>query len=247
MLWRLRNDGLRGWQPAAVLLGVVAAVLAPWTVRNARQIGRATPTTTHGGYTLLLGNNPAFYQHLAEAPWGEVWDSRDLDQERAAWLAAHDNDEAAADRDSYRKAWRHIRSQPTAFAKATMIRIGRLWSPLPHRISPTESAARGTARWTVAAWYLALFAAGVRGLWLLSRPGPESHGAPSRLVSQSPWIDGLLLAATLTVVHAFFWSNLRMRAPLAPFLCLLAGAACEGRTRLCKALKNNDLREDTRR
>ena len=61
-------------------IGLLAAVcgLAPWAIRNQIVVGRPIVSTTHGGYTLLLGNNPSFYDHLRTAPRGTVW-SADID------------------------------------------------------------------------------------------------------------------------------------------------------------------------
>ena len=39
-----------------------------------------------------------------------------------------------------------------------------------------------------------------------------------------PWLEGSLLVGALTFVHLFYWSNMRMRAPLTPFLALLVAA-----------------------
>jgi len=64
----------KGRRCRAVLAFAVAAllVLTPWIVRNQVQFGRSIVATTHGGYTLWLGNNRSFYDYLREAPWGTV-------------------------------------------------------------------------------------------------------------------------------------------------------------------------------
>ena len=43
--------------PLLLALGI-ALGLAPWLARNAIQFRAFIPATTHGGYTLALGNNP---------------------------------------------------------------------------------------------------------------------------------------------------------------------------------------------
>src|SRR5262249_51902540 len=55
-LWRLVN--------LAGLLMAAAAVVSPWAIRNYRGFGKPIVTTTHGGYTLFLGNNGEFYDYL---------------------------------------------------------------------------------------------------------------------------------------------------------------------------------------
>lgn len=217
LLWeavRFWREGDRDQLGRLAVVGVVVALtLAPWTIRNAKQLGRATPTTTHGGYTLLLGNNPDFYRHLNEAPWGSVWDASQLDRERMQWMREHDMDEVAADRDSYTKAIDAITAEPGDFLYSSLVRLGRFWSPLPHQLSPDESRGRLWLRRLTSLWYDAVFVLAIVGLTVIPR---------RRLAG--PWREGLLLALSLTLVHMVFWSNMRMRAPLTPFLSLLAAA-----------------------
>ena len=98
---------------AASFAVAAALVLAPWAVRNQLQFGRPIVTTTHGGYTLLLGNNPYFYEHLRSAPWGSVWLAGKL-QEDLARRAPRNTpaQELAADRAAYGFAWETIRGEP---------------------------------------------------------------------------------------------------------------------------------------
>lgn len=55
---RLSNWGKRTAE-FGVLCMMVAAVLAPWTVRNYRTFGAFVPLSTSGGFNLVIGNNPA--------------------------------------------------------------------------------------------------------------------------------------------------------------------------------------------
>ena len=43
---------------------VVLIILSPWVYRNYQLFDKPVFATTHGGYTLLLGNNPLYYQQL---------------------------------------------------------------------------------------------------------------------------------------------------------------------------------------
>jgi len=52
----------------------VAVVIGPWAYRNFIQIGQWTMTTTHGGYTLLLANNPVLYENIQKHGWDRQWD-----------------------------------------------------------------------------------------------------------------------------------------------------------------------------
>jgi 4-amino-4-deoxy-L-arabinose transferase-like glycosyltransferase len=181
-------------------------VLAPWTVRNMVCFGRPVFATTHGGYTLRLGNNPAYYEFLRQRRWGQTWDVADtLPDHRSAASEIH------FDRNNYRAAWQCIRQQPANAAHACLVRLGSLWSLVPHPLQNPEPLGERIARYTVGIWYLAVYSLILVGL--------RNPGHPIR---RSTWHWGLLLCLSLTAVHCFYWSNMRMRAPLMPVLALLA-------------------------
>ncbi len=209
-------------------IGVVSAavVLAPWAIRNARTFGYPVVTTTHGGVTLLLANNPSFYEYLRSAPWGSTWDGREINQRYAELRSSHSQelfiggvrwpislkvDEVAVDRDAYRQAFENIRAEPGMFAYSCLMRVGRLWAVLPHQTSVNESPSRRGLRYSVAIWYTAELALAALGLWTLGR----------KLLA-SPWLWGMLLLGSFTLVHAFYWTDMRMRAPLVAVVALLA-------------------------
>lgn len=211
--WRWRMAGL-------VCLGF-AVTVAPWVLRNYWALGRPILTTTHGGYTLLLANNPAFYAHLRDNSWQTVWDARELTDQLPAPPRSDLHPEIAADRQLYDRARQAIRNDPAMFAYSTVYRLVSFWSPLPHQLSADESRLRQWSRYAVAIWYGAVFLMAAGGCWSLGR----------RLL-YSPWIWGLLVLCTLTAAHAVYWSNMRMRAPAMPVVYLLAAAAtCTARTR----------------
>ncbi|MDY0170221.1 MAG: glycosyltransferase family 39 protein [Thermoguttaceae bacterium] len=240
----------RRWRSAAqVFAGIVAGlaiVVGPWVVRNQVAFARPIAATTHGGYTLLLGNNPFFYEHLRSGRWFQAWDAEPFhDWWRRQRLAAGLSTSATGDSDSgvmhdaapqplsspavelqtdalaYRHAFAVIRRQPGTFAWSCLVRAGHFWSPLPYRLSPDESSLRRAARYGVAAWYAAVFTLAAIGL------GPVLFRENGIRRSVFAW--SLLAALALTAVHTFYWSNLRMRAPLIP---LVAIAAAEGATSL---------------
>ena len=69
--------GPGGWRRrarmAVVMVAAAVATLAPWAWRNARALGEPVWTTTHGGYTLALANNPVYYAEVLDGPPGAVW------------------------------------------------------------------------------------------------------------------------------------------------------------------------------
>ena len=205
----------------AYLLGA-SIVLSPWAIRNQLQFRRPIVTTTHGGYTLLLANNPEFYQWLRSGQWGSVWQA---DRFNADWNQRKPHDELRADRRAYAEAWQTIRRAPGTFAYACLVRVGRFWSPLPHQVVSDETSLRRWSRYAVAAWYVAEFLLMALGLVGHLRSDKEIPALPSALrPPPSPWLWGLLLVVCLTSVHAVFWTDMRMRAPLMPVVAMIAAA-----------------------
>ncbi len=220
------------WQVCVGLVVGLGVVVAPWIVRNQIAMGRPKVTTTHGGYTLLLGNNPFFYDYLQSTPWFGAWQA---DPFHAWWreiLAAErliepdgpserlvfrgPEAELQADALAYRYAFRTIRQQPGTFMWSCVVRAGRFWSPLPFRLSAGESQRHRLARYGVAAWYIVALMLALIGIGSVFFR--RSHAARHVLL----W--SLLLAFSLTAVHTFYWSNLRMRAPLMPLVAIAAVA-----------------------
>ena len=207
--WRQR------WQLGGALLAGAVLVVTPWTIRNMVQFNRPIALTTHGGYTLLLGNNPVFYQHLQQQPWGSVWQSNEVDRFKQEPANTRSTTEYERDRFAYRVARHQISQQPGMFLLASLVKVGRLWSPLPHQIDPAESNRGRWLRYLIASWYAASYLLALVGLYRLRGQ-----------ILRRPWLWGLLLVITLTAVHTLFWSNIRMRAPLVPWIALLVAAGC---------------------
>ncbi len=223
--WSRRLSNLAAFGVTAI------AVLTPWTVRNAIYLGKPIVTTTHGGYTFALANNPWLYQHLREGGSLGTWNSHDFDTGESLpnaydwnWSEpvvtllipheSYDNFEILVDRHYYREAIRTIRREPDIFAYSCLLRVGQLWSPLPHRsLSGNETHDSTLLRYCVAVWYIGVYVLALVGVAKLRWR-----------ILQTPWVWGVLLALSFTLVHTFYWTNLRMRAPLMPVVCLLAAA-----------------------
>jgi 4-amino-4-deoxy-L-arabinose transferase-like glycosyltransferase len=204
----------------------VAVVLAPWAVRNQIRFGQPIVTTTHGGYTFLLANNPFFYEYLRTAPWGTVWEGKELDR---AWLAKAPPDaladEIRADRMAYAEALATIRNEPGMFLYACLVRVGRLFALMPHQVSPHEGAAKRLARYAVGIWYLVEFLLVLGGISAAAAAG-LARRRPSAVLPYpiSGWLFSVLLVGSFAVAHSIYWTDMRMRAPLVPVLGLAAAA-----------------------
>jgi hypothetical protein len=216
----------------------VLIVLSPWAIRNQLQFGRPIVTTTHGGYTLWLANNPEFYQWLGNGAWGSVWWA---DRFNAAWNQRKPHDELQADRLAYCEAWETIRRAPGTFFYAWMVRWGRFCSPLPHQVIADETPLRRLSRYGVALWYVLEFLLAAMGVWRLRRgerrgkrgqrreergEGTDQDTSPASPLPlpPSPWLWGLLLVVSLLAAHAVYWTDMRMRAPAMPVIALAAAA-----------------------
>lgn len=216
---------------AAWLAVGMIIVLAPWTIRNALVIGKATPATTHGGYTLLLANNPVFYHEVVAQPWGTVWQGdslnrwqRDLESQMIQEGIAT-SDEVSRDRWMYRKAFSHIQAEPGLFALACIWRGLRFWDLAPWRAGGYPQL----LVWGTAIFYGIVACGIIVGLFRLTH------------LEWKTWGLLLLLPLTLWLTHLVYWTDMRMRAPVVPILALLAARGCV-RTSLNVPLDEPNLR-----
>lgn len=231
--WRAHRETDRFRLALAFILPMLL-VLLPWAARNQFQFGRPIVTTTHGGYTLLLANNPDFYEYLRGAPWGAVWENKALDRDWAAKAPrGTPADEVCADRLAYAEAIQNIRSEPGMFVYACLVRVGRLFGVVPHKVSPDEGIGRRWLRRGVGLWYFAEFSlAAVGSVVLLGSVRGRTNGSIG-------WLLAASLVACFAAVHAVYWTDMRMRAPLVPAIALAAVAgltALKGRIARHKSL-----------
>ncbi len=196
-------------RPALILAGIVAAV-APWAVRNLLVFGEPIATTTHGGYTLALANNPTYYREVLDGPPGAVWTG----PEQARWFAeinarAAGLAEPAADRLFRSIAIETIAANPGQFARAALARLGRFAA-----IAPSGSVYPRSIRWLSAVW--------TAPIWALVVAGLTSTGVWRWPRSAAP-----LMVAGLAAVHLAYWCDLRMRAPVVPAIALVAAVGAD--------------------
>jgi hypothetical protein len=213
---RLRN--------AAVVATVLLATLLPWVVRNGRMLGTPMWATTHGGYTLLLANNPSLYAHFHSRGPSRDWDASDFHRH---WAARRTGDPAQAafwqlpvepepveppidelndDRLAQRAAKATIARDPGMFALSCLYRLGWFWALAPHDASPPVRLAIGS-------WYAGWFLAALWGIVRLGRGWASPR-----------WMAPAALVVTLSLVHAVYWSNMRMRAPVMPIVYVVAAS-----------------------
>jgi hypothetical protein len=235
---KLRQRTQLTWTNIAVIAATTILTISPWIVRNYVQFGKAIWATTHGGYTLVLANNPVFYQHLVRGHIGRQWNE---DEFHARWARRLESDptdpnfwshpidlkdvvptqpslsEIEDDHLSNRAAIACMRRQPFVFIESIFVRIGWLWALWPASVQSSH-----TMQTLIGAWYAATY------LTLISA---MIYALKYRCFnSKTLWnqlMPGLLLILALTAVHAVYWSNMRMRAVAMPvvYICLIVTIA----------------------
>ncbi|MFN0198771.1 MAG: glycosyltransferase family 39 protein [Planctomycetaceae bacterium] len=234
------SDRLRHCAPILELCGVIC-IAGPWVIRNQLVLDSPILTTTHGGYTLLLANNPTFYREVVDRPWGAYWEEKsllnwqsELEQQigRASPPVAT---ETERDRWMYQEAYRTIQDEPTTFLKACGKRFLWFWNLTP--MTSSEASLPASLFVLIAVYYgvvtclmlIGLFRFGIsvahrirRGSLALTDGGePASNGFIS-----PAWVLILMPIFTFTAAHLVYWTNMRMRGPVVPMIALLAALAC---------------------
>jgi len=203
-----KRESLREATVRSATFTVGAAVLlGPWLARNLLVLDAPVFATTHGGYTLLLGNNPEFYNKVARVSWKTIWDSEPWQESlRSDLQSAGVRGERASDRWMYSRAISNIRADPAGCGLSCLTRVRRLWSFVPAAGTPSA-----ILKWGVWGFYF---------LVLLGLAGSAFCRLESdnRLVFAASWI--MILA--FTGVHLFYWANTRMRAPLIAPIAILS-------------------------
>ena len=199
----------------------VAALLAisPWIMRNATQFHKFIPATTHGGYTLALGNNADFYRDVIDGetsfPWPgpqlDAWQKKMIVDAKAQGVSV--GNEPELDAWYYRQAFAAIQRQPVSFIKACLLRLRRFWA-----LTVADDSVPVPLRMLIGGWYtVILFGVLLSVISCRWRSKSEQSGAAIRGT-------GMLWAVVTSFVlmHAFYWTDTRMRAPIMPILIVLS-------------------------
>lgn len=213
VLWAVASIRKKRWRSTLLWAFGASLLVGPWAVRNLLELGAPVLTTTHGGYTLYLANNPVLYEHWRQSVSRE-WDE---DAFHARWrqerAESGKDTEVEVDQVAQGLAIETIRSQPGMFLWGAVIRLGWFWAWWP-----SERQASLGVQLAIGGWYALVISFAAIGGYRVVR---------ARAI-RSLWLPGLLLVASLSAVHAVYWSNMRMRAPAVPTLCLLAGSVLRG-------------------
>lgn len=214
MLWREREVWRRLPGVAARGLAVMLAaalVIAPWTVRNHRELGAWVMVSTNGGITLLTGNNDsARGGYTPDDPLVHAIDP------------LKDRDEVRYDAAARRLGIGWIAAHPARFVALAPQKVWHLWG-----LDGEGQWAYETGSWAYAAGpraFLALRAANQAWYWLLLA---ALLVAPFRLVARQRLIDWWLMPYAVvlfpTAIAVVFSGQSRFHYPAMPFVCLIAG------------------------
>ncbi|NIT36402.1 MAG: hypothetical protein GTN49_07865 [candidate division Zixibacteria bacterium] len=211
-----RGAGLkRALARGAVVAGVAALAVAPWTYRNWRVFGAFVPVSTNGGLSLWVGNNPnaTGTYYYPTSPINPLFMTEG---------------ELQRDRLGRELSWYFIRNERAQFLMLAVPKFVYTYGAdvsafqlegIARGIEPADSARGFAAR--VAQTYYALVLAGfVIGLWKLRRDivGEGTYG-------RAPLAALLAWPVALTFVYLVFFGQDRFHFPMLPFIAVVAAAA----------------------
>ncbi|MHB1559641.1 MAG: ArnT family glycosyltransferase, partial [Isosphaeraceae bacterium] len=149
--------GPGGWRErvsrSVLLVLSIGVCLLPWMLRNLAILGEPIATTTHGGYTLALANNPVYYREVLNGPSGRVWTG---DDQWRWWNSVNEETagmtETQADRYLQDGVWRLARDNPRDFGRSIIARLGHFWGIVPASSVYPAAARLATLAWTLPLW-----------------------------------------------------------------------------------------------
>ncbi len=188
-------------------------VISPWVIRNLVVFHYPIVMTTHGGYTLLLGNNSTFYTEVVARPGHPVWEKDSLSAwqeslERKLVSSEWRSNELERSSRVQSMAYEWIRNHPREFLACVWMRIGRLWGTRPENAQGISSTIVAIVQY----YYLFVYIACLVGL--------GRHRVAWR---NFRWPVAFIVS--LTLLHSVYWANTRMRAPAISVISIFAAAA----------------------
>jgi 4-amino-4-deoxy-L-arabinose transferase-like glycosyltransferase len=196
--------GFRRSKMLCLAVFVVASMVLPsvWAARNNRVFGEWIFATTHGGYTHRLAYNEVFYDEVVSGR-SDSWSRESL----VKWQASVNSETAGksepeSDAVNYAAAREFVREDYTRAARVALYEMANFWLVVPH-------SATGLMALGLGLYFLVLVGLAAVGVYVAWR----SHPAATLVV--------VLLAAE-TIVHMYYWSDVRMRIPFHPLLAVMA-------------------------
>lgn len=179
---------------------IFLAVYSPWVFRNYLRFGAFVPFTTHGGYTLYLGNNENIYN--AESR-GKIWEDDNFDRwTRANVEGTAHMSELERDAYYYKMATEFISADAGIFVHLLWLKFMRFWRLYPHNVSEIMKA--------ISIIYMSF-------LYILS-----AMGAVFLFKNKRELFILIMPIVLLCGIHMVYWSQIRFRVPLHPIFIVLS-------------------------
>jgi len=200
-----------------VLAALAALVVAPWSLRNERELGHYVAVSTNGGVTLLTGNNDS-----ADGGYG------DQDPLYKGLFARKDAmDEIAYDAEAKRRGMAWIAANPGRFVALMPKKLLKLWAPDGEGLWHFEKGVASYPAWAPAFTALRYANQGWYWLLLLGFAAAALVQVRRRLGSGQPLFDWWLLpygiAAYPSAIAVVFSGQSRFHYPVMPFIALSVG------------------------
>lgn len=199
-----RRLGPRFWLPVALLSAGWLSPIGAWTLRNWLKYEAIVPISAQMGWNLWEG----FTLDREEI--------RRRPEDMAREAAGQGITDPIAMGDYFkRKTLRFLREHPLESAGIILGKLLLYWRPWlydPHGF---------WVRLFMSAYFAALLALAALGLWV-SRGTVAPRGT-----AKASWTPIYSFLIYLTAVHSIFFTGLRYRIPLEPFLCLLGALGIE--------------------
>lgn len=186
------------------LIFAIAAVSAPWMIRNASVIGSPV-MNTNGGFNLYLGNNPAatgYFVSIADTPRGPTWEdlrktgevqaSETLKQEAITWIKDH----------------------PVDFLTLAVKKAVYFWTPPVHEGKGEQSPIEKIVRIFWLIQFIVIVAAALATLLI-------------KALRNKQLLILWLAICSYTAVHMLFYVIFRYREPVMPIMIIMAALTIE--------------------
>jgi 4-amino-4-deoxy-L-arabinose transferase-like glycosyltransferase len=200
----------------ALVLGMAALTVLPWTVRNHAELGHWIAVSTNGGFTLLTGNNDS-----------ATGDYTPNDPTVTALLARRDLDEVTRDAEAKRLGMAWIAAHPGRFLALAPRKLARLWLPDGEAEWAYQAAAPSYARFELLYRAVRVANQAYYALLMLGFAAAFVVMTIRRRAEGQRWVDWWLLpwgvAAYPSLIAVMFSGQSRFHYPAMPFVCLATG------------------------
>lgn len=199
-----------------LVIAVAVLVIAPWTLRNHRELGAWVAVSSNGGITLLTGNNDsANGGYTPEDPVVQALNART------------ELTELEYDAEAKRLGFAWIKANPGRFAAVMPLKLLRLWGPDGEAIWSYERGAAAypanaglffAVRLANQAWYFLLLLGFAIAALVMVR---QRLQAAQKLAGW--WLLPYAIAAYPTAICLIFSGQSRFHFPVMPFIAMSCG------------------------